>query len=167
MEASEDFQQLALRFTDPIQFDYEVIREVVLADETIQQRSRVTGIDRATVAEKARRFVQQGMLGLIDRRRGPKQGRQPYPDVVAGYIVYLKHLCPALHDREIARIVERKYGCRTNHHTVRLFLRRHPIPVQLPLPITRFHTFEDAYQARWTVVRLFYCGRVVACPCLR
>lgn len=158
MEASEDFQQLALRFTDPIQFDYEVIREVVLADETIQQRSRVTGIDRATVAEKARRFVQEGMLGLIDRRRGPQQGRQPYPDVVAGYILYIKQLCPALHDREIARIVQRKYGCKTNHHTVRLFLRRHPIPVQLPLPITRFHTFDDAYQARWTVVRLFYEG---------
>jgi hypothetical protein len=66
MEASEDFQQLALRFTDPIQFDYEVIREVVLADETILQRSRATGVDRATIAEKARRFVQTGMLGLID-----------------------------------------------------------------------------------------------------
>jgi hypothetical protein len=158
MEASEDFQQLALRFTDPIQFDYEVIRKVVLADETIQQRSRETGVDRTTVAEKARRFVQQGMLGLIDRRLGLKQSRQPYADVVAGYILYLKQLCPALHDREIARIVERKFGCKTNHHTVRLFLRRHPIPVQLPLPIPRFHRFDDAYQARWTVVRLFYEG---------
>ncbi len=68
MAASEEFQQLILRFTDPIQHDYEVIRGVVLADETIAERSRITGVDRDTVSEKARRFVQHGMFGLVDRR---------------------------------------------------------------------------------------------------
>lgn len=57
MEASEDFHQLALRFTDPIQQDYEVIRPIMLADETVRERSRVTGVNRATVADKACRFV--------------------------------------------------------------------------------------------------------------
>jgi hypothetical protein len=28
--------------------------------------------------------------------------------------------------------------------------------VQLDLPLTHFHEFEDAYPARWTVVRM-YC----------
>jgi len=65
---------------------------------------------------------------------------------------------PPIHDREIARIVERKYGYKTTHHTVKRFLTRHPIPVQLPLPVTTFHQFEDAYRARWTVVRMFYEG---------
>jgi hypothetical protein len=58
MAASEQFEQLALRFTDPLQYDYEVIRPIMLADETIAQRSRATGLDRETVGEKARRFVQ-------------------------------------------------------------------------------------------------------------
>jgi hypothetical protein len=30
--------------------------------------------------------------------------------------------------REIARIVEQKYGYKTNHHTVKAFLERHPFP---------------------------------------
>lgn len=51
-----DFQQLALRFTDPVQHDYEVIRDIMLADATVAACSRATGVDRATVSEKARRF---------------------------------------------------------------------------------------------------------------
>lgn len=158
MPMSEDFHQLALRFRDPIQHDYEVIRPVMLADEPIAVRSRETGIDRTTVSEKAKRFLQRGMLGLVDQRTTTAKGRQEYPDVVAGYILYLKQLYPPIHDHEIVRIIARKYGYTTNHVTVRRFLDRHPIPVQLPLPLMGFHQFEDAYRARWTVVRLFYEG---------
>jgi transposase InsO family protein len=158
MSASEEFQQLALRFTDPIQHDYEVIRGVILADETIIERSRITGVDRDTVSEKAHRFLAQGMLGLVDRRTTTDQGRHGYPDIVAGTVLYLKQLYPAIHYREIARIVERKYGYKTNHHTIKAFLDRHTIPVQLPLEITHFHQFEDAHRARFTVVRMYYEG---------
>ena len=153
-----DFQQLVLRFTDPVQHDYEVIHDIMLADATVAACSRATGVDRATVSEKARRFIQQGMLGLVDRRTTTPKGRHAYPDVVAGYILYLKQLYPPIHDREIVRIIARKYGYTTNHVTVKRFLARHPLPVQLPLPLTGFHQFEDAYRARWTVVRMFYEG---------
>src|SRR5579871_4491622 len=155
----QDFHQLALLFTDPIQHDYEVIRDVVLFAETLAQRATETGLDRTTVAEKARRFLEDGMFGLVDQRT-TKAGRRPhvFPQRVAGFLLYAKHLYPAVHDRELVRIVQRKFGYRTNHHTVRRFLERHPLPVQLPLPVTGFHQFEEAYRARWTVVRLFYEG---------
>jgi transposase InsO family protein len=71
---------------------------------------------------------------------------------------YLKQLYPPIHLRELARIVGRKFGCKTNHVTLKRFLQHHPLPVQLPLPLTSFHQFEDAYRARWTVVRLHYEG---------
>jgi transposase len=158
MSASEDFQQFVLRFTDPIQHDYEVIRCIMLADETIAARSRITGFDRDTVSEKARRFVQHGMFGLVDQRTTTDKGRHRYPAVVAGYILYLKQLYPGIHYREIARIIERKYGHKTHHLTVKRFLERNPIPVQLPLQVTLFYQFEDAYQAHWTVVRMYYEG---------
>jgi transposase InsO family protein len=158
MPVPEDFHQVALRFTDPIQHDYEVIRPIMLADETIVARSHATGVDRATISEKARRFLQEGMLGLVDRRTTTEAGRHAFPAVVAGYLLYLKQLYPPIHYREIARILQRKYGYSTNHHTIKRYLDDHPIPVQLPLPVTSFHQFEDAYRARWTVVRMFYEG---------
>jgi len=154
MPALDDFHQLALRFTDPVQHDYEVIREIMLADATIAERSRATGLDRATVREKAHRFLEEGMRGLIDRRTTTDKGQHSYPDVVAGYILYVKQRYPPIHHREIARIVGRKYGYKTNHITIKRFLEHHPIPVQLPLPLTGYHQFDDAYRARWTVVRM-------------
>jgi hypothetical protein len=50
-------------------------------------------------------------------------------------MLYLKQLYPPIHLREIARIVKRKFGYQTNHHTIKQFLARHPLPVQLPLPL--------------------------------
>lgn len=158
MPTSESFQQLALRFIDPVQYDYEVIRGVLLADETLAERSQLTGVDRDTIGEKTRRFLQQGMFGLVDQRTTSDKGRHRYPDVVAATILYLKQLYPPIHYREIVRIVERKFGYKTNHHTVKAFLEHSQIPVQLPLPLMRFHQFDDAYRARFTVVRMHYEG---------
>src|SRR5437764_8965745 len=116
----DDFHQLALRFIDPFQHDYEVIRGVVLFDQTLAERAAQTGLDRSTVGEKARRFVEEGMLGLADQRTD-KAGRKPhpFPERVAGFLLYAKQLYPAVHDRELVRIVQRKFGYQTNHHTVR------------------------------------------------
>lgn len=159
MTPVEDFGQLRLKFTDPVQHQYEVIRPIVLFSETITERSQQTGIERTQVGEKAKRFVQQGMFGLVDQRIG-KAGRKrhQYPEAVAAHIFYLKQLYPPIHYREIVRIIERKFDYKTNHHTVKSFLDRYPIPVQLELDFTDFHSFEDAYQARWTVVRMYYQG---------
>jgi len=157
--SEQTFQQLRLLFTDPIQHDYEVIRTVVLFGERVTTRGEETGLDRTTVADKARRFIEKGMLGLVDERT-TQAGRKPhaFPAQVASYILVVKYLYPPIHDREIVRILRRKFGYATNHHTVRHFLERHPIQMQLPLPWTTFHQFEDAYQARWAVVRLYYEG---------
>jgi hypothetical protein len=107
----DDFQQLQLLFTDPIQHDYEVIRKVVLYAETLAQRAVETGLDRSTIGDKARRFLVEGMLGLADQRPG-HVGRKPhpFPEWVAGYLLYAKQLYPLVHDRELVRIVRRKFG---------------------------------------------------------
>lgn len=134
MPTSNDFAQLAVRFTDPIQHDYEVIRGIMLADETIAERSRITGVYRGTISEKAKRFLEEGTLRLVDQRTITNKAQHQYPAAVAGYILYLKQLYPAIHYREIVRIIGRKFGYTTNHVTVKAFPGCYPIPVQLPLP---------------------------------
>jgi transposase InsO family protein len=157
--ALEDFAQLQLHFVDDIQYDYEVIRPIMLFADTVAERSRQTGVERTVVGEKARRFVSQGMRGLVDQRAG-KAGRkgQEFPEAVAAHILYVKQRYPPIHYREIVRIVQRKFGYKTNHHTVKHFLERYPLPVQLELHLPAFGEFADAYEARWTVVRMWYEG---------
>ena len=159
MTPAEEFGQLRFKFTDPIQHEYEVIRPIVLFSETIAERSRQTDIERTVVGDKAKRFIQHGMLGLQDQRIG-NAGRKEheYPDRVAAHILLLKQLYPPIHYREIVRIVESEFGYKTNHLTVKEFLARNPIPVQLAFEFTEFHQFDDAYQARWTVVKMWAQG---------
>jgi len=155
----DDFAQLKLHFIDPIQHHYEVIRSVVLLGETIATRSQQTGVAPAQISDKARRFVAGGMFALADGR-AEHAGRpaHDFPEPIAATILYLKQLYPPIHFREIVRIVERKHGYTTNHSTVKRFLERHPIPIQLPLNWTTFHQFDDAYRACWTVVRMWAEG---------
>ena len=98
MMPAEDFGQLRLKFTDPIQHEYEIIRPIVPFDKTISERSRQTDTERTRVGEKAKRFVQQGMFGLVDQRTN-KAGRKPheYPEAVAVHILNLKQLYPPIH----------------------------------------------------------------------
>jgi hypothetical protein len=42
------------------------------------------------------------------------------------------------------RIVQRKCGYTTNHHTVKAFLARHARPIQLEMPLLAFAEFADA-----------------------
>lgn len=155
MAAQEEFAQIRQQFVDPIQHDYEVIRPIVLFAETAAERSRQTGVERTVVGDKARRFLLEGMLGLADGR-ADAAGRKGhiYPEAVASSIVYLKQRYPPIHLREIARIVHRKFGYKTNHHTLKRFLAPYDTPIQLELDLTTFATFGDAYHARWTVVRM-------------
>ncbi|MFN2233586.1 MAG: helix-turn-helix domain-containing protein, partial [Anaerolineales bacterium] len=159
MKSEEPFSQLKIHFTDPIQYDYEVIRPVVLFAQSANSRSRETEVPRTTVREKAKQFVMEGMLGLVDQRSTADSNREEgFPEPIAKYILYLKHLYPPIHYREIVRIIGNKFGYKTDHKKVQRFLERHPIPVQLELELTHFHDFEDAYEARWTVVRMVYEG---------
>jgi transposase InsO family protein/transposase len=142
-----------------MQHDYEAIRPLLFGDTTLSQRSEETAIPSSTLSDYARRFLEHGMDGLRDRRTTPTAGADhPFPDEVAAHILYLKQVYPPMAYREIVRIVQRKFGYHTNHHTVKRFLDRHAPPVQLALDFPTFHDFEDAYRARWTVVRLFYEG---------
>ena len=159
MAAQEDFAQIKRQFIDPLQHDYEAIRPLVLFSETAAARSLETGIERTVLGDKARRFVLAGMLGLADQRPGAA-GRKGhvYPDAIATHILYVKQLYPPIHLREIVRILAHKFGYKTNHHTLKRFLEYHASPVQLELELTTFSAFAEAYQARWTVVRMAYEG---------
>src|SRR5499427_311952 len=155
VSAQQEFAQIRQYFIDPIQHDYEVIRPMVLFAETAAERSRQTGVERTVVGDKARRFVLEGMEGLRDRRTEARGPHEPvYPEAIAGYILYVQQLYPPIHLREIERIVLRKFGYTTNHHTLKRFLEPYDTPLQLELALPTFATLAGAYHARWTVVRM-------------
>jgi hypothetical protein len=159
VSAAEDFAPYQLPFVDDIPHDDAVIRPLVLCAETVAERSRQTGLERTVVGATARRFAPAGRLGLVDQRLG-NLGPQDhvYPEASAAPILYVKQRYPPMHDRDIVRLVQRTCGDKTTPHTGKHFLTRFALPGQLELNLLAFAEFAEAYQARWTVVRLWYEG---------
>ena len=93
MTTPEEFAQLSLKFTDPIQHEYEIIRPIVLFSEKVAERSRQTGIERTRVGDKAHRFIEDGMWGLVDQRADQSGRKQKdYPIAVAELNPHFNHI---------------------------------------------------------------------------
>jgi hypothetical protein len=103
VEPTAEFAHRQLRFTDPTQRRYEVIRPLLLfEDRMATQRAEETEIHSDTVRTFLRRFRQQGMLGLLpDRVEVSPRGRASrVPEAVRQDIARLKALYRGFHDRE-------------------------------------------------------------------
>lgn len=95
------------------------------------------------------------MAGLRDRRTEPTGPQEPvYPEAMAGSLLYGKPLYPPIHWREMERIVQRKCGEKTHQHPLNRFVAPSNPPLQLARDLPTFAPVAEAYQARWTVVRM-------------
>ncbi len=122
VEPTAEFAHRQLRFTDPTQRRYEVIRPLLLfEDRTATQRAQETATHPDTVRAFLRRFRQQGMLGLLpDHVEASPRGRASrVPEAVRQEIARLKALYRGFHYREVVRIIFYKYGYRLHPKTVK------------------------------------------------
>jgi hypothetical protein len=161
MEPRRDFAQLELRFIDQIQWRYELIRPLVLFEGgTATQRAQETQTHPQMVRKLARRFAQQGMLGLfpdtVDVR--PARRVRHVPEAAVQEIARLKALYAGLHYREVARIVLYKVGCRVDDKTVKTLWQDTAPAVQGEFALRDYHRHPDPYHARVEVIKLYtYC----------
>lgn len=58
---------------DKVQMRYEMLREAETTDKTIEETAEKYGYSRARYYIYRRRYEEEGMLGLQDRKRGPKE----------------------------------------------------------------------------------------------
>lgn len=161
MEPTAAFAHLQLRFTDPTQRRYEVIRPLLLfKDRTATQRAQETETHPDTVRTFLRRFRQQGMLGLLpDHLEVSPRGRASrVPEAVRQEIAGLKALYRGFHYREVVRIIFSKYGYRLHPHTVKQLWQQDLPAVQGEFTRRDYHGQKDRYQARVQVMKLYYQG---------
>jgi len=161
VDAAQEFTQLQLRFVDELQQRYEVIRPLILfEDRTATQRAQETQRHPETVRALARRFRQQGMLGLLpaDQVVRPRGRARRVSEAVRQEIDRLKGLYPGFHYRELARIVFCKLGETIDHKTVKQLWEQSLVVAQEGLALGAYHTYAERYQARLQVVQLSRLG---------
>jgi transposase len=156
-----DFAQLQLRFVDPLQWRYELIRPLVLFEGgTAAQRAQETQTHPQTVRKLTRRFQQQGMLGLFPDNLDviPAGRARRVPEAVVEELARLKALYAGLHYREVARIVFYKVGYPIDDKTVKTLWQCSLPATQEALPLRDYHSQPTPYHARVEVIKLYYQG---------
>jgi hypothetical protein len=130
------------------------------ADRTATQRAQETQTHPDTVRKLARRFRQQGMLGVLPAHIEVviQASASKVPDAVSQEIARLKALYVGFHDRELAGLVACKSGYPIDDTTVKKLWRQSPVPCQGHLGLWDDHTHPDRQQARLQVIPRYYQG---------
>lgn len=115
---TDDWQQLALHFTDPVQRVYELIRPIVLFGDSASDRSQVTATPERTLYRHVARFTADGMFGL----QGHERPSRTLPHYLRHLIVELKAEHPPLRVHEIQTICYVRTGRRPDAKTVKRVL---------------------------------------------
>jgi len=154
---TEDWQQLELRFTDPIQRVYELIRPIVLFGESATERSQMTTTPERTLYRHVERFATHGMVGL----QGQDGPTHTLPHYLRQLIVELKAEHPPLRVHEIQTICYVRTGRRPAAKTVKRVLTTTPLPFRTTRRFPPYHQIAEPAERRRTVVRLHTDGWTV------
>ena len=117
------FQQSS--FFDPedlLQLKYETLRAVEIDHCPLAQAARDFGLSRPTIYEAQSQFAQQGLEGLLPRKRGPKAAHKLTEEILR-YFQEQMAAQPELQAEELARRVRQRYGVQLHPRTIQKALQ--------------------------------------------
>jgi Homeodomain-like domain len=160
VEQRPAFAHLPLRFRDPVQRRYEIIRPLLMDACTAAERAAHTHLHPDTLGKRKRRFEQPGMLGLFPTHVAmrTRERRRQVPPAAVEELQRLKGLYGGLHYRELGRILSGKTGDRLDHKTIKRLWQPLPPPSPSPLPRLDYHSYAARPQARAQVITLYCQG---------
>jgi len=113
-------------FFDPhdlVQVKYEMLRRVQQEGQAVAHVAKVFGFSRPSIYQALEVFQQQGLAGLIPRRRGPTKPHK-LTDEVLEYIAQQQALEEALRAPELCQRVLQKFGLSVHPRSVERALQR-------------------------------------------
>ena len=156
-----DWQQIKPLLKDTAQFNYEVIRPVVLWDQTPKERGAETGVSPRTIYYRANLFDQAGMASLLPAEPPPpvpKGDKRSLPPDIRQEIIDLHAQYSAFHPHEIATICFVKFNRKPAPATIKLILASGPKPSTTERRYPRYAEMADGETRRRTVMRLHVDG---------
>jgi len=107
-------------FFDPrdlVQVKYEMLRRVRVEGQSVRQASSDFGFSRPSFYQAQAAFAQEGLPGLIPRKRGPRQGHKLTGDVLA-FLLKAKNEQPELGSSALAQLLDQEFGLRLHPRTI-------------------------------------------------
>lgn len=155
-ERTDDWQKIQQYTLWPEQEAYELLRPVLLFNESTAERAMETGTAERSMYRKVAQFEEQGMASLFNKEpseREPDKSRSLPPDM-RQLIVDLKAEHSGFRPNEIATICFLRFGRRPSHHTVQRVLADGPPPSITTRRFPPYGEISDPFERRKAVVIL-------------
>lgn len=113
-------------FFDPrdlVQVKYEMLRRVHRESHYVSQASSAFGVSRPTFYQAQSAFEQEGLVGLVPKKRGP-QGRHKLTDEVLEFIAQERAKDEELRWSELAERVKQRFGVTVHPRSIERTLSR-------------------------------------------
>ncbi len=155
-ERTDDWQQIQQYTLWPEQKVYELLRPVVLFNESATERARETGAAERSVRRKAGQFEEHGMASLFEQ--APKEDAEDtsrsLPPDMRQLIVNLRAEHPGFRPNEMATICFLRFGRRPSSHTIQRVLADGPLPSIAARRFPPYAQIAEPFERRKVVVIL-------------
>ncbi len=114
-------------FFDPrdlVQVKYEMLRRVQTDGKSVTDAATSFGFSRPSFYQALSAFEQDGLVGLVPHKRGPKQAHK-LTDEVMTFMVETRQKEPSVRPAELARLIQERFGTTVHPRSIERSLRRH------------------------------------------
>lgn len=102
---------------DKVQVKYEMLRAHEVDRETVQEAARRFGFSRESFYKDQERFRSEGVLGLVERKRG-RRGPQKLTEEIVCFLDQSRRRDPTLSGARLAEMVAECHGVQLHKRTV-------------------------------------------------
>lgn len=113
-------------FFDPrdlVQARYEMLRRQRVDGLSVVAAAEAFGVSRPTFYQAQTEFAKAGLLGLLPKQRGPKEGHKLSEQVI-DYILETKSSQPEITTAECLRIIKERFGITAHRRSLERALGR-------------------------------------------
>jgi len=114
-------------FFDPrdlVQVKYEMLRRVESQGKSVTDAAAAFGFSRPSFYQAQAAFQQDGLAGLVPRKRGPKQAHK-LTEAVLDFIRETLHTDPSMQAGTLARLIHQRFGITVHPRSIQRALLRH------------------------------------------
>ena len=103
---------------DTVQIRYEMVRRVEVEGDPVSKTARAFGCSRPTFYHAKKSLQEEGLGGLVPKKRGPRRGHKMKGEVLSA-VLSAKEEDPGLSAEELAEMVLSRFGVSVHPRTVR------------------------------------------------
>lgn len=109
---------------DLVQVKYEMIRRVQTEGKSVTDAAAAFGFSRPSFYQAQTAFGQEGLTGLVPRKRGPRQAHKLTEEVLT-YIRETRQQDPSVRPRDLVQLIHQRFGRTVHPRSIERALLRH------------------------------------------